>query len=57
MTTYPFNTEKLVEICRANDISMVGIFGSMAHGDNTAKSDIDLVVKFAKRTVFLRWYV
>ena len=52
MDTYPFNTKKLVEICRANDISMVGVFGSMARGDNTSKSDIDLVVKFAKRTGF-----
>ncbi len=53
MTTYPFDTKELIKICRRNDISMVGVFGSMARGKSTSQSDIDLVVKFAKKTGLL----
>jgi predicted nucleotidyltransferase len=38
----------IVEMCRENDVSMVGIFGSTARGDASASSDIDLLVRFAK---------
>jgi predicted nucleotidyltransferase len=48
MAILPFDTRKLVEICQANDASMVGVFGSMARGDATEKSDIDVLVRFAK---------
>ncbi len=53
MNAYPFDTARLVEICRQNDVSMVGVFGSMARGEATEKSDIDLLVKFAKRKSLL----
>jgi hypothetical protein len=53
MTAYPFDTARLVAICRKNDVAMVGIFGSMARGEATAQSDIDLLVKFAKRKSLL----
>ena len=46
--TLPFNTAKLIEICRQHDVTMVGIFGSMARGEARERSDIDLVVRFAK---------
>jgi predicted nucleotidyltransferase len=49
MTAYPFNVPRLIEICRQNDVSMVGVFGSMARGDAREKSDIDLIVRFSKR--------
>ncbi|MCZ7571567.1 MAG: nucleotidyltransferase family protein [Ardenticatenaceae bacterium] len=48
MNAYPFNTRKLIEICRRNDVSMIGVFGSMARGEATDQSDIDLLVKFTK---------
>lgn len=32
---------------------MIGIFGSMARGESTEQSDIDLLVKFAKRKSLL----
>jgi len=32
---------------------MIGIFGSMARGEATDKSDIDLLVKFSKRKSLL----
>jgi predicted nucleotidyltransferase len=40
--------DKIVDICRQNDISMVGIFGSTARGEATESSDIDLIVKLSK---------
>lgn len=40
--------EKIVEICRRNDISFCGLFGSFARGEANAESDIDLLVRFSK---------
>lgn len=53
VAAYPFDTALLVDICRQNDVSMVGIFGSMARGDAKKKSDIDLIVRFSKRKSLL----
>jgi predicted nucleotidyltransferase len=44
----PFDTTTLVEVCRRNDVTMVGVVGSMARGEATDRSDIDLIVRFAK---------
>lgn len=41
--------EKLTEICRENDIAMLGIFGSVARGEATIQSDIDLLVRFTQK--------
>ncbi len=51
--TYPFDVTRLVDICRQNDVSMVGVFGSMARGESKKKSDIDLIVRFSKRKSLL----
>jgi predicted nucleotidyltransferase len=48
MIVFPFDTEKLVKICQQNDVAMIGVFGSMARGEATEDSDIDLLVKFSK---------
>ncbi len=40
--------ELIINMCRDNDISMIGIFGSTARGEATASSDVDLLVRFAK---------
>ncbi len=53
MADYPFDTQKLIEVCRQNDISKVGLFGSMARGEATAGSDVDLLVEFSKRKSLL----
>lgn len=53
MATYPFSLPQLIDICRQNDVSMVGIFGSMARGESKKKSDIDLIVRFSKRKSLL----
>jgi hypothetical protein len=43
----------MIDICRQNDVSMVGVFGSMARGEAKKKSDIDLIVRFSKRKSLL----
>ena len=48
MTVFPFDTKKLIEICRQNDIAMIGVFGSVARGEATKDSDVDLLVKSSK---------
>jgi predicted nucleotidyltransferase len=53
MATVPFDTDKLIEICRQNDVSKVGVFGSMARGEANEQSDIDLIVEFSKRKSLL----
>ena len=40
--------EKIVEICKRNDISYCALFGSFARGEATEASDIDLLVRFSK---------
>ncbi len=53
MNDFPFDTAKLIEICRRNDVAMVGVFGSTARGEASAESDIDLLVEFSKRKSLL----
>ncbi|MCR4406816.1 MAG: nucleotidyltransferase family protein [Anaerolineae bacterium] len=53
MVALPFDINKLIEICRQNDVIKVGIFGSVAHGEATDQSDIDLLVYFSKRKSLL----
>lgn len=49
MNALSFDTEKLIDICRENDVSMLAVFGSMARGEAKEQSDIDLLVKFSER--------
>ena len=44
----PFASPDLIEICRSNDVTMLGLFGSTARGEATSTSDIDLLVRFSK---------
>ena len=53
MEELPFDTTKVVEICCKNDASIIGVFGSMAKGEATEQSDIDLLLKFSKRKSLL----
>ena len=53
VTAFSFDTDRLIEICRKNDVAMVGVFGSAARGEITKQSDIDLLVKFSKRKSLL----
>jgi len=39
---------KIIEICRQHDVAWLGVFGSVARGEASEKSDIDLLVRFSK---------
>jgi len=41
-----FDKRKLEDICRSNDISFLGLFGSYAIGREQPDSDVDLLVDF-----------
>ena len=43
----------MIEICRANDAALVGVFGSIARDEDTPTSDVDLLVKFSRRKSLL----
>lgn len=47
------NLNRLIAICRQNDVAMMGIFGSVARGEETESSDLDLLVRFSKRKSLL----
>jgi len=47
------NNSKPIEICRANDVEMLAVFGSIAGGDASPDSDIDLLIRFARRKSLL----
>lgn len=53
MNSLSIDTDKVKEICRANDVAMLGVFGSVARGEATSESDIDLLVKFSGRKSLL----
>lgn len=48
MNLAPKEKEKIVEICRRNDISFCALFGSFARGEGRSDSDIDLLVRFSE---------
>lgn len=41
-----FDADKLRNICKTNDISYLGLFGSYAIGKENEDSDVDLLVNF-----------
>lgn len=40
--------KQLDEICRENDVKTLGVFGSVARGEDTPESDVDLLVELSK---------
>ena len=48
MIKLPFESQKVIEICRKNDVTRIGIFGSAGRGEATDESDIDILVSFAR---------
>lgn len=40
--------EKLTEICLANDVALLAIFGSYVRGQQNKRSDIDIAIEFSK---------
>ena len=49
MNTINLDTEEIANICRENEVAMLGVFGSVARGEVTEKSDVDLLVRFSER--------
>lgn len=46
MAKLTFDKEKLGEICRKYDVNFLGVFGSVARGDDRPTSDVDVLVRF-----------
>ena len=40
--------ERIIEICRKNDISYCALFGSYARQEAQETSDVDLLIRFSK---------
>lgn len=45
--------ERLEEVCRRNDVEALLLFGSVARGEDTEQSDVDLLVRFSRRKSLL----
>ena len=52
-TPTPIDLDAVIDICGQNDIAFLGIFGSHARGEATPESDVDLLVRFARRKSLL----
>lgn len=44
---------RLAGVCKASDIKTLGVFGSVARGDDSPASDVDLLVTFNKPIGFV----
>ena len=53
MAELNIDTDKLADICRQNDVAQLGVFGSVARGEATPQSDLDLLVSFQSRKSLL----
>jgi uncharacterized protein len=53
MNEFTIYKDKLIEICKRNDIVFLSVFGSFARGESTAQSDVDFLVRFSKRKSLL----
>ena len=40
--------KELIQLCRKNGITKIGVFGSVARGTATEESDLDLLVQFSE---------
>lgn len=48
MNELMIDSRTLADVCKANDVAFLGVFGSYARGEETPESDVDLLVRFAK---------
>ncbi len=53
MFTTQIDIRPIEKLCEENDVDMLGVFGSVARGEETVDSDIDILVRFSKRTGLL----
>jgi len=45
---FALDVNKIIAICRQHDVAWLGVFGSVARGEATEESDVDLLARFAK---------
>jgi uncharacterized protein len=48
MRIMKLDTSLLTALCQKHDVSRLRVFGSVARGDDSPQSDVDLLVEFAK---------
>jgi predicted nucleotidyltransferase len=53
MPVLALDIDLLINVCRRNDVSKVGVFGSFARGEETEESDLDLLVSFDSKKSLL----
>ena len=53
MEAIDWNRNEFKELLERNDVSFLGVFGSVARGEAGEDSDVDLVVRFSKRKSLL----
>lgn len=41
------NNAKLEEVCRKNQVEFLGVFGSVARGEDNKDSDVDVLIRFS----------
>lgn len=51
----PFDVDRLIAICQAQGVKRIGVFGSVARGEATEQSDIDLLVELSQRISLLQF--
>jgi len=47
------NESELLDVCKKNDITFLGIFGSYSRGEQKEESDMDILVRFSRRKSLL----
>lgn len=47
--------KQLDEICQQNNVAMLGVFGSVARGEDTPESDVDLLIKLKEPVGFIEF--
>lgn len=47
MVDFTLNKSRLEEICRKNQVEFLGIFGSVARGEDRKDSDVDVLIRFS----------
>ncbi len=54
MNLNPF-LNQLSNLCRENNVQMLGVFGSVARGEDTPESDVDLLIKLKEPLGLIRF--
>ncbi len=47
--------KRLRTVCQTKDVAMLGVFGSVARGEDTPNSDVDLPVRLSKPVGFVEF--